>query len=329
MNVKRQLKSLAFEVLWSFLRHEKSKRDICLFASRRGGSTWLQEVICANGRIRSIDQPFSFYSGPPFLHEHLPIMANSLFLHLDQEDEKRVKKYVDGIFAGRIVHGAQWRFWKKSYLLKSNRTLLKLTKGKSLMGWFADNYDVDMVWLIRHPITQSLSVIKTGWENDSKVYLHNPFFVSQYLNQDLVNFAEKVLHHGDILEKYVLNWCLESLVPFHTLQRRPQIVLISYEESVLKPESMADYLAEKLALDHGAAMKKDMSHPSRTTKFTHTNTKSINWHTKLQQWQNNVPADLQDRCFDIVERFGIDLYSRSSVMPAKKYQLFNEPDANL
>lgn len=329
MNLKKLIKSIVFEILWSFLRHEKTKRDICLFASRRGGSTWLQEVICINGRIRAIDQPFSFYSGPPFLHEHLPIVTNSLFLHLDQEDEMRIKKYVDSIFAGHLVLGAQWRFWKKSFLLKSNRILLKITKGKSLMKWFTDNYDVDMVWLIRHPIAQSLSVIKAGWENDSKVYLQNPFFVDQYLNAGLQEFAGKILDHGDILEKYVLNWCLESLIPFHTLQKKPQIILISYEESVLKPENMAAYLSEKLGLNNCSAMKKGMSLPSRTTKFTHADVGSINWHNKIQQWEKSVPNNLRNRCFDIIERFGIDLYSRSSLMPLEKYQLFCEGDAKL
>lgn len=325
MNLKRQLKSIVFEILWSFLRHEKSQRDICLFASRRGGSTWLQEVICQNGRIRAIDQPFSFYSGPPFLHEHLPIMTNSLYLHLDQEDEARVKKYVDRIFAGHIVHGAQWRFWKKSFFLKSNRVLLKITKGKSLMEWFSDTYDdVDIVWLIRHPIAQSLSVIKAGWENDSKVYLQNHFFVGKYLTPNLQELGKTVLNKGDILEKYVLNWCLESLVPFRTLQRKSQIILISYEESVLKPESMANYLSERLELDNRDSMTKGMSTPSRTTKFTHTNVKSINWQNKLQNWEKNVPNHLRNRCFDIIEQFGINLYSRSSLMPLERYQLFHE-----
>ncbi len=329
MNLKRQLKSIVFEILWCFLRHEKTRRDICLFASRRGGSTWLQEVICENGRIRSIDQPFSFYSGPPFLHEHLPIMSNSLFLHIDQDDEVRVKKYVDDIFAGRLVLGTQWRFWKKSFLLKSNRTLLKITKGKSLMGWFADNYDVDMIWLIRHPIPQSLSVIKAGWENDSKVYLQNKFFVNQYLSDDLVEFSENVMRQGDILEKYVLNWCLESLVPFYTMKKRPDVILISYEESVLKPECMTGYLSDKLLLDNSGSMRKGTSIPSRTTKFTNDNVNTVDWKNKLKQWQDTVPKDLQNSCFDIVERFGLDLYSRSSYLPLKQYQLFYEQDRKL
>ena len=262
------------------------------------------------------------------MHEHLPIVSNSLFFHLDPEDEIRVKKYVDGIFAGHIVLGAQWRFWQKSFLLKSNRTLLKITKGKSLIEWFSNTYDVDMVWLIRHPIPQSLSVIKAGWENDSKVYLQNQFFVDRYLTPDLQKFGEAVLSDGDILEKYVLNWCLELLIPFHTLKTNPQINLISYEESVIKPDSIAGYLAKKFDLNFNS-LKKRMTLPSPTTKFTNTNIKSISWKDKLQYWETTVPIDLQNRCFDIVERFGIDLYSRASFMPANKYQLFPDEVTDL
>jgi hypothetical protein len=57
-------KALTKELLWYLTcQHEQGPEpNILLFATRRGGSTFVMELIGANRGIRSIDQPFEMSS---------------------------------------------------------------------------------------------------------------------------------------------------------------------------------------------------------------------------------------------------------------------------
>jgi hypothetical protein len=324
MRTKRLIKTILFHFLWMFLRHEDvGNIPMCLFSSRRGGSTWIQELICANSRIRYIDQPFSFYSGPPFLHDFIPIYNNSVPLFTSKVEEQMIRYYLSRIFEGNIVHSSQWRFWKMNYLKRTNRILLKITKGKSLIEWISMNFRVDILYLIRHPIPQSLSVIKSGWENDSWVYLNNLDFRSKYLeNSGLVDYGKKILNEGGDLEKYVLNWCLENLIPYKAIERHPEWTLISYEECLTNSNEAVKYIADKLNLKNVDAMKRQIRKPSKTAKFTNANLNNIYKKQKIVDWEKQVEKDEISKCFKIIERFGIDFYSNATPFPDKKYLQF-------
>ncbi len=50
------------ELVWRYaIRFKPAKRPICLYASRRSGSTLLMEVIGANRGVMFSDQPFGLY----------------------------------------------------------------------------------------------------------------------------------------------------------------------------------------------------------------------------------------------------------------------------
>lgn len=99
MNSRRIAKALVKQVLedLSPKLHSKSDSDddILLFASRRGGSTWLSELIFAQDNIRFIDQPLSFFSSPPFLHTRLPMVNASQFIKLPGEQQEMVGEYLN------------------------------------------------------------------------------------------------------------------------------------------------------------------------------------------------------------------------------------------
>jgi hypothetical protein len=320
MNLKRTIKSAIFQFLWMFLKHNNiGNKPICIFSSRRGGSTWLQEIICSDNRIRFIDQPFSFYSGPPFLHEHIPIFSNSLPLFINNEDKLKIEQYLNKIFDGSLVHSSQWRFWQRNFWLESNRILLKITKGKPLIDWLSNHFNIDTLYLIRHPISQSISVMKTGWENDSWVYLKNDDFKSEFLNKELFKTCVNVLYNGSKIEKYVLNWCLENLIPFKSLNNHKEWTLLSYEECVTYPNDTVDYLAKELNLVNVEAMKNQIEKPSRTAKFTNSSFINVTKKEKIYYWKNEISNHNLRKCFDLIEQFQIDYYTRYDPFPTKNY----------
>ena len=59
-NLLRAVRSTSKEAVWLTTSHQPGDvNDVALFATRRGGSTWLMHVIAAAPGFRSLDQPFS------------------------------------------------------------------------------------------------------------------------------------------------------------------------------------------------------------------------------------------------------------------------------
>ena len=63
------LKQSTKQLIWKLSRFKKGESPpIALFASRRGGSTWMMDVLAANRGLRYINQSFCLFdasSDPP------------------------------------------------------------------------------------------------------------------------------------------------------------------------------------------------------------------------------------------------------------------------
>lgn len=305
------------EALWLLGRHRPGPgRDIALFSTRRSGSTWLMEVIAVNRGVRYSDQPFSLHHPSPGHARRLPIPARSQFTSLHGEDEARVRAFVAAVLDGSLSVNAPWELWHPAYHWRTDRVVLKIVDAKALIDWLDRTFPLHIVYSTRHPIPTSLSVIRNGWALTAQAYLLDPRFVEAWLTDEEVDDAWDVLRGGSPLEQHVLNWTLENLAPLRLLPDRPHWLVVPYEAATLDPAGTVDLLADRLDLPDRDRMHKQVRVASRSTRrLASTFDPAKEARERLRAWRRYVTEAEEDAAFEILDRFGVDLYRRGEDLP--------------
>jgi hypothetical protein len=189
-----------------------------------------------------------------------------------------------------------------------------------MIDWIDGNYDIDTVYLVRHPIPQALSCIRNGWATTTGAYLRNDWFVATMLGDGgLDAYARSLDRTGTDLERFVLNWVLENLYPLRVLAQRPQWLSLSYEECVTDQSRVLTEVCRRLSLDDMARMRRAAARASRSSSMSGPSAVSAikggDSEELVSGWRANVSADDVSRVARILDRFGVTLYSASSPVP--------------
>ncbi len=309
------LKQAIKEAIWSLTRHEKGRKgDIFLFSTRRSGSTLLMETIAANRGVSYIDQPFSLYHAKPDQLSILPIVSDSKYVELSDEDMNRVYDYLSKLLNGELKVNAPWEFWKSNFDWVSDRFVLKIVNAKGLIERISDQFDaIHIVYLIRHPIPTALSAIRNNWTLTTNSFLQNPHFIEKYMNNDLLAFSHDIKNRGDIVQCHVLNWTLENLIPLRTFQYHNHWFCMSYEEMILYPGETIEKLSHVLKLTDLDNMRRFITNPSRSTKQVLSQVHHLrNVQDRIRNWKKNINEREEKEVMKILERFEIDIYRSGS-----------------
>jgi hypothetical protein len=317
---KYELRALAKETVWLACNRHRSngQRPIFLFATRRGGSTWLMEVISANRGVKFLDQPFSINTGNLTASQFrgMPKFDQGILIHADAEQATRLESYAGNVVRGDLPVNAPYRFWQRGFEIRSNRLLLKITDAGPMIDWFADRFDIAPVVLTRHPIAQALSCIEASWAWNAPVFLRNQWYVENILGERLHSECLEIARTGSILDRFVLDWALENVVPVRLLPDRPDWTFVSYEECVLHPEATLVRLAEALELGDPDRMLERVARPSRSSRISKVNVGHLlatgEPRRMVERWKETVNDADEHSAMSILTAFGITTYTEGS-----------------
>jgi hypothetical protein len=307
-------RTAAKELLWyATCRHRQGDRpNILLFATRRGGSTFAMELIAANRRIRSLDQPLELV-GPSTTAAQtarVPIYRQGQITSLDESSERQLKDLMDDIFAGRVVINAPTRFGRGGAPLRSDRLVLKILDAKPIIDWFDTHLDCQIVYLTRHPVPQALSCLRNRWTLTVQAYLEDERFVETNLSAPALALAHDTMRSGSDLRRFVVNWALENVAPMRLLGDRPHWIHVRYEDCVTDPAGTLDRLAEHLHLPDVDRMQAVVTRPSVSSRISTSDTRSTIESGRasevVSRWRDEVDAIDRRWCDDLMETFGID-----------------------
>jgi len=310
---KLTARALVRELVWlAACRHRPgSQRNICLFATRRGGSTFAMEIIGANRGIRSMNQPLETLSRNLTLGQALgiPRFPQGQITSLDERNGEILGRFVTALLSGEVVVNAPTKFWKPDFERVSNRIVLKILDAKAVIDWFDEHFDVDIVYFTRHPLAQSLSCIRNRWNVTTKAYLADPVFCERYLG-DAFGRCQDLARSGSELERWVLNWAVENVAPLTLLPSHPDWLHLRYEDTVLEPERELHRLADRLGLVDLDRMQATLRRPSvssgRSRGDTRDAIKRGDRTAAAEGWRSKVDADDVVRTAGILELVGID-----------------------
>jgi hypothetical protein len=153
----------------------------------------------------------------------------------------------------------------------------------------------------------------------------DPFLESQpfaeKLDDALIRFIETTLEHGNIFEKWALEWSLDQFVPFQ-LMKEGKLNVVSYEQFVTEPSNVVKYLGDKFELLDVGRILNNINVPSASTSINKMKfISSSSPDQKIASWRNKIDKSEVIKIFNVIERFNIDYYTADGNYPNEKYMI--------
>ncbi|MCP4267548.1 MAG: hypothetical protein GY777_18615 [Candidatus Brocadiaceae bacterium] len=295
-------------------------KPIVLAGTGRSGTSWLLDILTLDYDYRSIFEP---------LHNiQVPSAADFYYLYLVENDNHpALEKYMYNVFYNHTREA--WLRWmhfgisKETPIIKktmqymyslpkfkfwAKNRVIKLIKGNLMLGWLQKQFDVNIVYLIRHPCAVVSSQKRMGWNVSLNRFMEQANLIEAYLapHLDVIKTAETDT------QKLAILWCIENVVVFRQLEQlKLHASAYLYEDIVCEPERQLKHILSNLDLPLHKAdkflskMKKRMP-PKKET---------------LGKWKSSLSNYEIGYILDAVNSFGINLYG-DNILPIN-------PDQNI
>jgi hypothetical protein len=290
--------------------------DVLLFATPRGGSTWLMELIWSQPGFRACSEPLDLRN--PLVRHYLGIDSWSR-LYSRGAGEK-LGSYFDRLASGRLRIVDSLPVRAKHYRPFSDRTVFKVLHGaEDRIDELASRLGSSVVLLLRHPIPVTLSRralprLRAFVESD----------YHRHFDADQLRLAGEIIEGGTDLERGVVDWCFQNAVPLRQL--RPEWVVVTYEQLVMQPEVALAELSRRLGLTAPGRMLERVGEASAVTRKSNRATRLLlrqgddeSRVRLLDKWREKVTLQEANSAMRILEAFEIDVYRPDSLFPASEY----------
>lgn len=311
------MKSILKRIIWTLSRHEPSGQpDICIAATRRGGSTMVMEIIAAGGPLRYIDQPFSIHSADSRHRKMLPHPRNGQFVSVSEDEYRRIREFMTRLSQGDEIANAAWDIRKDTWHARTSRVVFKIVDAKTLIPRLSDDLTLDVLWFIRHPIPTALSIIRNDWGHTADAFLSDRNFVDRFLQKDLETYCRNILKSEDRLAIEVMGWALENRPVYDDLRERPSWKVLSYETLVSERKRSIDGLVNWLNLPDRESMLKQAGRASSSSRRLATRVDPASDSVdQVGSWRSSLDVSRAERVMEIPQTLGIPLYSAGDDFP--------------
>lgn len=209
----------------------------------------------------------------------------------------------------------------------TNRAVFKIHVIEHLIARIERDCAAYIVYLLRHPLATSLSrrVLPR-----LHLFLDSPYYATLIGDSAVIREARAVAERGDALQRSVVSWCYENIVPLR--QPGADWLFVAYEELVLNPSRSCSLLADRLDLPDRAAMMAAFGTPAANIAMSDAATHaalndpdSRSRHVRLvSKWRDQVTAQQLAAAQEVLSMFGIDAYAAARLLPHARYLHFED-----
>jgi hypothetical protein len=217
--------------------------------------------------------------------------------------------------------------FRPHHRLLTDRIVFKIHEMEHLIGRIARECNGQVVYLLRHPISTTLS---------RAVFPRLDLFLASKYYADVIGDGPRLRDirrlgaEGTRLQKGVVSWCFENVIP---LQRRDfEGLFVTYEELLLNPSRSCDLFLKALQFDDRDKMMQAFSTPAANISMSSPET--LQQMAKqdpleraaslISRWQGKVTPEDRAAVTEIMELFGLNVYTGADVLPHKSYLHFDD-----
>lgn len=239
-----------------------SNKNILITGSHRSGTTWVGKTISQHHRICYIQEPFHV-SNP---NRFMGLKLNTWFAHQPSSDQREeIKLAFDNLFGSTPLRSAikmnrmsgigltrPLSFGKhllinsiaKQFLVKDPLALLSA-------GWLYDEYDLNVICMIRGPVAFVGSLKKAEWDFDFNNLRKQHELMNGLLSSYKIEIDE-MCNPGtsaDFIDRASLLWNILHFVISRYQSSHPSWLFMRYEDIALNPMVEFTRIFDYLDLD--------------------------------------------------------------------------------
>jgi len=275
-----------------------ASRGLFLTGIARSGTSWVSGIISQADSL--------LYCREPYNPAHVRIMPQQYkYLSADMHDEF-YQSYTDRIFSGLFVSSridyTRRLSWFKLATGKQ-RVFIKDPTAALLTDWLAENYDVDIVILMRHPAAVVSSYLKLGWGFPMRTILQQERLMQDYLSPYRDLLEEHDYPGMDAAKGAVLYGAINTVL-LRLAQKRKAIV-VQYEDLCLDPVGQAKKLFTGLNLRWNKRVENFINWSGKETTFFSRNQLRKDTSSMATVWKTRLSKEQIRSIERIMEIYGL------------------------
>ncbi len=290
--------------------HFDKGENIVIFSIPRSGSTWLMELIKTQDGFKICNEPLNIRE--PIIAEALGIGNwNELY---SEEFSRNILQYFVEIVNGKhkYLNGNPLR---EFYRPISTRIVFKVINGGELIiNEISKAANARVIYLLRHPIPVSLSRRLLP-----RIEVLSSENIIQHLDSEERNLARKLRSVDSHIILATLSWCIQTKLALNNAN--DDWTILTYEQLVLNPDPIVDYLAKKYNLSSKERIVLRLRKPSAVTVQSDPGTKEDILNSEgielINKWRTQISPDTESQIYEILEVFGLNIYDRFTSTPLK------------
>jgi len=288
---------------------------ISLFVNPRGGSTWLAELLLHIPRTVVAIEPlfrgrFSTVDPSPPGHkkglEEVRDLGFWFYQHVpDDAAWPGAKAFMHRLFNRQKMALSIWYQNELAEIPSASTFLFKLCYGQLMLPWLADQFDMKNVLLVRHPCAVVASQLNFG-EAWARIKEHPQFPVPQCkFNEIFERHHEALAAVHTPAENLAAMWAVTMRNTIYHPNNNKKWLTVSYEHLLCEPEKQLIRICEYLGREVPETALEQIKRPSKTSSD------GVIASDQLSKWKTDLSEDQIRRILAMIERFDIDLYTRS------------------
>jgi hypothetical protein len=297
--------------------------NVFLFATPRSGSTWLMEIIASQPGFKYYDEPLNPRRENVAFGRLFPDYAS---LMPGTGDPHRIIGYLKALQDGRHRYMNPPPF-RRNHRFFTNRIIFKIHEIEHLMDQVASECGGQLVYLLRHPIANSISrTVQPRLE----LFLNSPYYAALVGEPERSLEIRSIAETGTPLQRAVISWCYENLTTLRSPD--PSRLVVTYEELVINPVRSCDLLMQRLDLPNRESMLAAFDRPAINIRMSHAQTLAAMNSPDAEKrrirlvskWMERTSESQYDEVAHVLSLFALDAYDARYPLAAKKFRFFDD-----
>jgi hypothetical protein len=290
---------------------------ILISGAHRSGTTWVGKTLAQNPGVTYISEPLNVLHRPgvmrvpvQYWYEYICDQNESAFLPAIQDTINFKYHYWLEFLSLRSVKdvGRMVRDSGQFLLgrIKLARPLIKDPFAVFSVPWFVENFNCQVVIVVRHPLGFVSSLKRLGWQFNFRDLLSQPLLVEAYLDPFL---EEMQSISNDVIDQGCLLWRMVYRVVAIFRQQYPELIIVRHEDLSRDPIKEFESLFQLLRLEFSPNIRRSLeistnsNNPQELSKRRVHSTKLDsranlgNWHKRLNDAEieriQNLTSDIR------------------------------------